>query len=58
MVNLSLTSEELDFLTDVLNEYEYEDLYDNNIELVKHLQYKIYKCHDQGYQDKLTTIGG
>ncbi len=54
MVNLSLTVEELDLLTDILNEYEY----DEDMELVEQLQCKIYKCHDQGYQDKLTTIGG
>ena len=54
MVNLSLTVEELDLLTDVLNEYEY----DEDMELVEQLQYKIYKSHDQVYQNTLKTIGG
>ena len=55
MVNLSLTVEELDLLTDILNEYDYSE---ENVSLFYKLEHKVYKCHDLIYQNKLTTIGG
>ena len=55
MNKLLLTDDELEFLTVILDEYEYSD---DNFDLYNKLEYKVYKTRPQSYQDKLTTIGG
>ena len=50
-----LTNDELELLTVILDEYDYSE---QNVDLFHKLQYKVYKQHNQSYQDKLTTIGG
>tara|TARA_Y100001963_G_scaffold129019_1_gene183882 strand:- start:272 stop:439 length:168 start_codon:yes stop_codon:yes gene_type:complete len=55
MNKLLLTDDELDFLTDVLDQYDYTE---ENEHLYLQLDYKLYKTTPQSYQDKLTTIGG
>ena len=55
MFNLSLTKEEFDFLSNILDQYDYTD---DDFDLYNKLDYKLYKTRPQSYQDKLTTIGG
>ncbi len=49
-----LTNDELELLTNILDEYDYSE---QNVNLFHQLQYKVYKERTQTYQDKLTTIG-
>ena len=55
MNKLLLTDDELEFLTVILDEYEYTE---EDVDLYHKLEYKVYKTRSQSYQDKLTTIGG
>ena len=55
MNKLLLTDDELDFLSNLLDQYEYTE---EDVDLFTKLEYKVYKTRPQSYQDKLTTIGG
>ena len=55
MRQLTLTQEEFDFLSNILDQYDYTD---EDFDLYNKLDYKLYKTRPQSYQDKLTTIGG
>ena len=55
MRQLTLTQEEFDFLSNILDRYDYTD---EDFDLYNKLDYKLYKTRPQSYQDKLTTIGG
>ena len=54
MNKLSLTDAELDFLSNILDQYEYTE---EDVDLYHKLEYKVYKTRPQYYQDKLTTRG-
>ena len=55
MNKLLLTDDELDFLSNILDQYDYTD---EDFDLYNKLDYKLYKTRPQSYQDKVTTIGG
>ena len=55
MNKLLLTNDELDFLSNLLDQYDYTE---EDVDLFNKLEYKVYKTRPQSYQDKLTTIGG